>query len=99
MEKYNLSKETKEDMDAIVNELLPIYRRLKSTGLSMQSSEYQKVMAAGNKAYDSYGFEALKYGVQQLKSLCPSPSTRPEETWGQVLYTKGIKSGEAKLVE
>ena len=87
----NISAEAKEGMDKIVNELLPIYQRLAPQGLSMGPPEFKIVYAAGERAYHQYGFDAMVYGVKKLKQLCPASTTRPDETWSQVVDT--IRTG------
>jgi hypothetical protein len=37
----------------------------------------------------------MVYGVQQMKQLCPAPTTRIDETWTQVVDT--IKNGSHPL--
>jgi hypothetical protein len=87
MNAEKISAETKSEMDQIVNQLLPVYQRLAATGLSMEPAEFKAVYAAGEKVYHQHGCGAMAYGVQQIKRLCPAPTTRVDETWTQVIDT------------
>jgi hypothetical protein len=91
----SINVELKNEMDKIVNELLPIYKKLEATGFSMGPPEFKAVYAAGEKAYYQYGFDAMAYCVKQIKQLCPAPTTRIDETWTQVIDT--IKNGSSPL--
>lgn len=83
--KNKITGAAKAAADETVRVLLPIYKRLAPQGLSMDPPEFQAVYAAGEKLYNQYGFEALAYGVKELKRLCPASTTRPDETWSQVV--------------
>lgn len=77
------------EIDSILQEMLPIYRRLESNGTAETPADFNTISSCCNRIMERFGGNGVVYAVQSMKKLSRFGVKRMAQTWEFVITRVG----------